>query len=140
LEPETTGERERALVVDADAEVREAETLDVLGERMQQRGADTAAPLIRQDARDREAACRVAPARNPAACKLAVAVGEQQESLGRGASAQLLDRIGPLVRDDGDAHAPPRLEIGVALAGTQRDHPDRFSFPFRFAYRSPTLK
>ncbi len=55
---------------------------------------------------------------------------EQAVRLGRPLELVARDR---LVRDDGALDAGPRLEVGRRVGDAKLDHPDRFSFPFRFA-------
>ena len=129
-EAEPLRERERSPVVDHRADLVVAVLLGVERESPEQGGAE-AVPAVRgQHARGHGAPAQVALRRAARAGQLAVAEREQHEAA---AGTKLRDRGRPLVGQQRPAHVAPELELGVRLRDAQLDHPDRFSFPCRFA-------
>ena len=110
---------------------RQAERGDVVGEPVQQRGPDAAAPVLGQHARDDAARARALGALGQAVPEDGVAVaGEQQQPLGGVAGAELGERLGALVGDDRDPHPAPLLVVGVGDAGRDLHvHPSTVGSP-----------
>jgi len=141
FEPEPFGERLRALVDDVGSDPRDAEGGGVIDEAVEQQAADPTPTRLGQHAgRDEPAAGRVRHPGQPAARELPVQLGEHAQLLRLRARADLLDRPGRLVREDDAPHVEPGLDVLVGLDRPEVDHPDRFSFPCRFAYCSPRRK
>ncbi len=80
-----------------------------------------------------------APA-EPGADDLAVELRDENRSIGHQSRAELLDRPRRLVRQDGALDPDPAFEVRVRLGAPDLNHPDLFSFPWRFAYLSPRRK
>jgi hypothetical protein len=79
------------------------------------------------------AALHIRAPSKPSADDLAVEVGDENELSGLFTLPELLHRPRRLVRNDGALDADPALEIRVGLGCADLDHPDRLSFPCRFA-------
>ena len=112
----------------------------MVGDRAEQRGADPPSPVRRKHTRGAEcAAAEVGGSSDAAADVGPVERREQQQATRVGRLLELRggDR---LVRHDAALDPRPALEIRRGCRLAQLDHPDRFSLPFCFAYRSPARK
>ncbi len=115
----------------------------VVEQRLEERGADAAAARLREDERRDVRVPQVGARDEPRSGEAAVELGDEVEPLrlAREPLAHLHDLRRALVRLDGEPHGAAGLEVGVRLRAAKLDaHPDRFSFPCRFAYRSPVRK
>ena len=113
----------------------------MLAEPVQERRAHTTTAVAGQDARrDEPETGEVRAVGETAAGDDVVELGEEHEAIGRLDRAHALDRPRRLIGDDDLLDVEPGLELLVALCLADRDHPLRFSFPWRFAYISPRLK
>src|SRR5215217_6959851 len=129
--PAVGGKRQRRRVADPPPDALPAERARLRPHRFQQRRADSAAARVGVHAHHSERAAGDAgwPDEREAAALVQEAPAVAARRLLGGEDAIGLDRVVDL----GAA-----LEVRARLGGA--DHPDRFSFPCFFAYRSPVRK
>ena len=142
LEAESLRERARARIVDGRPRLVEAQADHVLRQPMEHRGADPAPASIRMHARvDEPSAPHVGGPSEPSADDLAVELRDEHEPVGLVTLPKLLHAPRRLVRERRALDANPPLQVRIRLGCADLDaHPDLFSFPWRFAYRSPRRK